>query len=252
MTNAEKARLDANRLSSLTYMISACLVYSIDGLFDYLAKANLRLAGRDKMLFNRVKEQIGQLQGNLKILEDLAFNVMGNDDEAKLAYEDAVHIYWVIFLVLVDRGGSDELCDLRFKALVDIIGKYESLLHLPGLDRAYFAAFAQVSKAIQEGKYSKEDFKNLLKVHEDRTEETEGEILGEKIFKIVDFWKRNQEFLPGTKLTLNNENGVVIDEEKNGLYGTIRWDTNKQNDFEEWSGLIGTFFNYYSYTYINS
>lgn len=176
MTNAEKARLDANRLSSLTYMISACLVYSIDGLFDYLAKANLRLAGRDKMLFNRVKEQIGQLQGNLKILEDLTFNVMGNDDEAKLAYEDAVHIYWVIFLVLVDRGGSDELCDLRFKALVDIIGKYESLLHLPGLDRAYFAAFAQVSKAIQEGKYSKEDFKNLLKVHEDRTEETEGEI----------------------------------------------------------------------------
>ena len=82
MTNAEKARLDANRLSSLTYMISACLVYSIDGLFDYLAKANLRLAGRDKMLFNRVKEQIGQLQGNLKILEDLGFNVMGNDDEA--------------------------------------------------------------------------------------------------------------------------------------------------------------------------
>lgn len=175
MANEEDI-LNANRLSSLTYMVAACLNFSIENLNRQLRLCNLQLAGRDKMLFNRVKEQIGQLQGNLKILEDLAFNVMGNDDEAKLAYEDAVHIYWVTFLVLVDRGGSDELCDLRFKALVDIIGKYESLLHLPGLDRAYFAAFAQVSKAIQEGKYSKEDFKNLLKVHEDRTEETEGEI----------------------------------------------------------------------------
>ena len=59
-------------------------------------------------------------------------------------------------------------------ALIDIIGKYESILHLPGLDIAYHCAFAQVSKAIQEGKYSKEDFKNLLKVHEDGTEETKG------------------------------------------------------------------------------
>lgn len=171
----EEQIMNTNRLSSLTYMISACLEFSIQNLNRQLDQCNLRLVGRDKMVFNRVRSQIEQLQSNLKLLEDLAFGVM-KDDEAKLAYEDAVHIYWVTFLVLVDRGGSDELCDLRFKALVDIIGKYESLLHLPGLDRAYFAAFAQVSKAIQEGKYSKEDFKNLLKVHEDRTEETEGEI----------------------------------------------------------------------------
>ena len=57
---------------------------------------------------------------------------------------------------------------------MDTIGRYESILHLPGLDIAYHCAFAQVSKAIQEGKYSKEDFKNLLKVHENGTEETKG------------------------------------------------------------------------------
>lgn len=96
------------------------------------------------------------------------------DEDARLAYEDATHIYWALFITLVDRGGTDNLCDLRFKALIDIIGKYESILHLPGLDIAYHCAFAQVSKAIQEGKYSKEDFKNLLKVHEDGTEETKG------------------------------------------------------------------------------
>ena len=172
MANEEDI-LNANRLSSLTYMVAACLNFSIENLNRQLRLCNLQLVGRDKMLFNRLKTQIEQLQSNLNILEDLAFGVM-KDEEARLAYEDATHIYWALFMTLVDRGGTDNLCDLRFKALIDIIGKYESILHLPGLDTAYHCAFAQVSKAIQEGKYSKEDFKNLLKVHENGTEETKG------------------------------------------------------------------------------
>jgi hypothetical protein len=172
MANEEDI-LNANRLSSLTYMVAACLNFSIENLNRQLRLCNLQLVGRDKMLFNRIKTQIEQLQSNLNILEDLAFGVM-KDEDARLAYEDATHIYWALFMTLVDRGGTDNLCDLRFKALIDIIGKYESILHLPGLDTAYHCAFAQVSKAIQEGKYSKEDFKNLLKVHENGTEETKG------------------------------------------------------------------------------
>lgn len=172
MANEEDI-LNTNRLSSLTYMVAACLNFSIENLNRQLRLCNLQLVGRDKMLFNRIKTQIEQLQSNLNILEDLAFGVM-KDEDARLAYEDATHIYWALFMTLVDRGGTDNLCDLRFKALIDIIGKYESILHLPGLDTAYYCAFAQVSKAIQEGKYSKEDFKNLLKVHENGTEETKG------------------------------------------------------------------------------
>ena len=164
---------DANRLSALAYMISACLNFSIENLNRQLDLCNLKLVGRDKMLFNRIHNQVEQLQQNLKTLEELAFGVM-KDEDARLAYEDATHIYWALFMTLVDRGGTDNLCDLRFKALIDIIGKYESILHLPGLDTAYHCAFVQVSKAIQEGKYSKEDFKNLLKVHENGTEETKG------------------------------------------------------------------------------
>ena len=35
-------------------------------------------------------------------------------------------------------------------------------------------AFAQVTKAIGKGEFSKEDFKNLLEVYEDGTEKTKG------------------------------------------------------------------------------
>ncbi len=172
MANEEDI-LNANRLSSLTYMVAACLNFSIENLNRQLRLCNLQLVGRDKMLFNRIKTQIEQLQSNLNILEDLAFGVM-KDEEARLAYEDATHIYWALFMILVDRGGTDNLCGLRLMALVDKISIYKSLLNLPGMKLSYQMAFAQVTKAISKGEFSKEDFKNLLEVYEDGTEKTKG------------------------------------------------------------------------------
>lgn len=53
-----------------------------------------------------------------------------------------------------------------------------------------------------------------------------------------------QDFLPGMKVSVDNEYGVVLDERTdNGDYGLIRWDTNKENDCEDWRGLFGTFLN---------
>lgn len=40
--------MNINRLSSLTYMISACLEFSIQNLNRQLDLCNLRLVGRDK------------------------------------------------------------------------------------------------------------------------------------------------------------------------------------------------------------
>ena len=111
----EEQIMNTNRLSSLTYMISACLEFSIQNLNRQLDLCNLRLVGRDKMVFNRVRSQIEQLQSNLKLLEDLAFGVM-KDEDARLAYEDATHIYWALFMTLVDRGGTDNLCDFKIQS----------------------------------------------------------------------------------------------------------------------------------------
>ena len=66
--------------------------------------------------------------------------------------------------------------------------------------------------------------------------------LRNNIFRITDKWKRNQDFEKGTKVLLNNEFGVVLDKTvENEMYGQIRWDTNKENDIEDWRGLFGTF-----------
>jgi hypothetical protein len=66
--------------------------------------------------------------------------------------------------------------------------------------------------------------------------------LGNNIFRITDNWKRNQDFLNGTKVSLHDEFGVVLDKTAgNSMYGLIRWDTNKESDIEDWRGLFGSF-----------
>lgn len=49
-----------------------------------------------------------------------------------------------------------------------------------------------------------------------------------------------KDFTPGIKVLLENEFGVVLDDNRNGYYGMIRWDTAKEIDTEDWIGLFGT------------
>ena len=56
---------NASKLTALTYMVAGCLGYSIENLFAYLDAANLKLSGQEKMLFNRLKVQLSQVQTNL-------------------------------------------------------------------------------------------------------------------------------------------------------------------------------------------
>ena len=70
----------------------------------------------------------------------------------------------------------------------------------------------------------------------------DGEELRKGIFKRTDRWKRNQEFIPWTKVSLKDEFGVVLDKTvDSNLVGLIRWDTEKENDVEDWRGLFGSF-----------
>lgn len=70
----------------------------------------------------------------------------------------------------------------------------------------------------------------------------QGQNLGRNIFRIADKWKRNEDFILGTKVMFNNEFGVVLDKSSdNDMFGQIRWDTNDESDTEDWRGLFGSF-----------
>jgi len=75
----------------------------------------------------------------------------------------------------------------------------------------------------------------------DRLMGRQGVELGRSVFKRADWWKRNQEFLPGSIVWLSGEYGLVLKDAPDGLYGLVRWDTEKAQDTEDWRGLWGTF-----------
>ena len=52
-----------------------------------------------------------------------------------------------------------------------------------------------------------------------------------------------QDFQIGMKVELNGEFGVVVSpkKDKSRLIGVIRWDTDKESDYEDWGGLFGSF-----------
>lgn len=66
----------------------------------------------------------------------------------------------------------------------------------------------------------------------------ENEELRIRIHSRADRWKRNNEFVHGSKVKMNGEFGLVLLIDGKEL---IRWDTNQEVDTEDWSGLFGTF-----------
>jgi len=68
-----------------------------------------------------------------------------------------------------------------------------------------------------------------------------------------------EEFKIGTKVFLDGEYGVVVDLKKHENSTIIRWDTRKENDFEDWCSMWLSFVQMggklidqnYQFTYIN-
>lgn len=170
-----------NRVSCLAHYMASCTLFTIDHLNDLLKENNLEMKGNDKHLFNQLHITLKRAKYLIEDLEKSAFKSMGDLEEDSLVYEDTIHQYFYIFLLILDRTGTDPNSDLRAKAFVDIIEKYKSQ-KIFGLDTwlSWYKhiAFGQVDKAIKEGKYSKEDFKNLLQ-YENPDKELESKISGE-------------------------------------------------------------------------
>jgi len=50
-----------------------------------------------------------------------------------------------------------------------------------------------------------------------------------------------EDFQVGTKVFLDNEYGIIVNVNFHKNSTVVRWDTAVENDFEDWSGMWGTF-----------
>jgi hypothetical protein len=52
---------------------------------------------------------------------------------------------------------------------------------------------------------------------------------------------RYEDFQVGTKVFLDNEYGIIVNVKFHENSTVVRWDTSLENDFEDWSGMWGSF-----------
>lgn len=157
------------------------------------------------------------------------FNIKPNDKLSKIEYWEK----WDLFELFDDLKEAIKLLTetepaKESRGLIDFRNAFIEEFHEVEVDNV--ADFTQIWKWFTPGK----EWDNLTGL--------KGKELGKNIFDIVDRWKRNQDFLPLTKVELSGEFGVVLQQEnESDLPGLIRWDSNIENDIEDWRGLFGSF-----------
>lgn len=155
------ARRDANRKVNLTYLIAGAYVQALEIANKAMDWSNLELVKRDKKL----TKEISKLSRRLMYLIDelQKGSVLCMSEEDSLVHEDTLHMFFALFMTIIDRAGTDEFSDLRLLNMYNIITKYESLVKFDFLDIKDKIAFSYLREKIEKDTTMKiDDQGNIL------------------------------------------------------------------------------------------
>lgn len=155
------ARRDANRKVNLTYLIAGAYVQALEIANKAMDWSNLELVKRDKKLTKEISKLSRRL---LYLIDELQKgSVLCMSEEDSLVHEDTLHMFFALFMTIIDRAGTDEFSDLRLLNMYNIITKYESLVKFDFLDIKDKIAFSYLREKIEKDPTMKiDDQGNIL------------------------------------------------------------------------------------------
>lgn len=120
----EAARKDANRKVNLTYLVAGSYVQALEMANKAMDWSSLELVARDR----KITKEIRQLSKRLMYLIDelQRGSILRMENEDTLVYEDTLHMFFALFMAIVDRAGIDEFSNLRLLNMYNIITSYKS------------------------------------------------------------------------------------------------------------------------------
>lgn len=155
------ARRDANRKVNLTYLIAGAYVQALEIANKAMDWSNLELVKRDKKLTKEISKLSRRLLYLIDELQKGSVPCMSEEDS--LVHEDTLHMFFALFMVIIDRAGTDEFSDLRLLNMYNIITKYESLVKFDFLDIKDKIAFSYLREKIEKDPTMKiDDQGNIL------------------------------------------------------------------------------------------
>ena len=118
------ARKDANRKVNLTYLVAGAYVQSLEIANKAMDWSSLELVQRDKKLTKEIAQLSKRLMYLIDELQKGSVLCMGEEDT--IVHEDTLHMFFALFMAIVDRAGIDEFSDLRLLNMYNIITSYKS------------------------------------------------------------------------------------------------------------------------------
>lgn len=143
-----KNKVEANRKLNLAYILAGTAAQSFEIAEKALDWNDLQLIQSNKQLVNEVRRSLRKL---IWLIEELhKKSVLTMELKESSLFEDSIHMYFALFMAMIDRSGLDELSDKRLYNLYNKITQFKPLINFNFGYMKEEIAFNHVLKEIRE------------------------------------------------------------------------------------------------------
>ena len=143
-----KNRVEANRKLNLAYILAGTAAQSFEIAEKALDWNDLRLIQSNKQLVNEIRRSLRKL---IWLIEELhKKSVLTMELKESSLFEDSIHMYFALFMAMIDRSGLDELSNKRLYNLYNKVTQFKPLINFSFGYMKEGVAFNHVLKEIKE------------------------------------------------------------------------------------------------------
>jgi len=160
------ARTWANRKLNLAYILAGAAAQGFEQAEKAMDWASLDLVQSNKQIVKEIRRTLNKLIWLVEELNKKSVLTMNGLDSSK--FEDTIHIYFALFMQIVDKAGLDEVSLYRLYNLYHLMDKYKGLMNFPFKDVKEDMAFREILEFAKRSKFLHVDQQgNIMLVHED-------------------------------------------------------------------------------------
>lgn len=123
------SKVMANRKLNLAYILAGAAAQGFEQAEKAMEWASLDLVQSNKQIVKEIKRTLNKLIWLVEELNRKSVLTMDEIDSSK--FEDTLHIYFALFMQIIDKAGLDELSLYRLYNIYNLLDKYKGMMNYP-------------------------------------------------------------------------------------------------------------------------